>query len=100
VPLYVYQCRRCDVRTEVLQRSFHAPSGAVCETCGSTDLERVLTPFATYRSEMDKLRGLDPKYFDRVDRAMANTKDADPMRHLNRMTPFNSASEPGDPIKF
>jgi putative FmdB family regulatory protein len=100
VPLYVYQCRRCEARTEVLQRRIDAPREASCETCGSTELDRVFTPFATYRSELDRLRGLDPKYYDRVDRAMANTRDADPMRHLERMTPFDSAHEPGDPIKF
>jgi putative FmdB family regulatory protein len=98
--LYVYQCRRCEVRTEVLQRRLDAPSEAVCDACGSADLQRVYTPFATYRSEADKLRELDPSYYQRVDRAMANTRDADPMRHLQRMTPFDSASEPGEPIRF
>jgi putative FmdB family regulatory protein len=100
VPLYVYQCRRCDMQTEVLQRSFGVSRDAVCETCGSADLYRVFATFATSRSEIDRLRELDPKYYDRVDRAMANTRDADPMRHLDRMVPFDSAREPGDPIKF
>jgi putative FmdB family regulatory protein len=96
----VYQCRRCEVRTEVLQRRLDVPREAVCEACGSADLERVFTPFATYRSEFDKLRELDPKYYARVDRALAKTREADPMRHLQRMTPFDSATEPGEPIKF
>jgi len=100
VPLYVYQCRRCEVRTEVLQRRLDTPCEAVCETCGSADLERVFSAFATYRSELDRLRELDPKYYARVDQAMANTRDADPMRHLNRMMPFDSAREPGERIKF
>lgn len=100
MPLYVYQCRRCDVRTEVLQRRMDAPREAVCEACGSVELERVYSAFATYRSELDKLRSLDPKYYARVDQALANTPEADPMRHLKRMTPFDSASEPGEPIKF
>jgi hypothetical protein len=88
------------MRTEVLQRRFDTPREAVCEACGSTELERVFTPFATHRSEIDRLRDLDPKYYARVDRALANTRDADPMRHLERMLPFDSASDPGDPIKF
>ena len=100
MPLYVYQCRRCETRTEVLQRRFDTPRQAVCETCGSGELDRVFSAFATYRSEVDRLRELDPKYFDRVDSAMAKTRDADPMRHLQRMVPFDSANEPGDPIKF
>lgn len=100
MPLYVYQCRRCDVRTEVLQRRMDTPREVICEACGGIDLERVFTPFATYRSELDKLRQLDPKYYERVDRALANTREADPMGHLQRMTSFDSAAEPGDPIKF
>ncbi len=100
MPLYVYQCRRCDVRTEVFQRRMDTPREAMCEACGSHEMERVYTPFATYRSEIDKLRSLDPKYYARVDKALANTPEADPMRHLQRMTPFDSVTESGDPIKF
>ena len=100
MPLYVYQCRRCEVRTEVFQRRMDTPRDAVCEACGSVDMQRVYTPVATYRSELDRLHSLDPKYYARVDQALANTADADPMRHLQRMTPFDSVAEPGDPIKF
>ena len=100
MPLYDYQCRRCDARTEVFQRRIDAPREAACEACGSAELERVYAPFATYRSELDKLRSLDPKYYARVDQALVNTREADPMRHLQRMTPFDSVAEPGDPIKF
>src|SRR5215471_765002 len=60
MPLYVYQCRRCDVRTEVLQRRMDAPHEAVCEACGSVELERVYSAFATYRSELDILRSRGP----------------------------------------
>jgi putative FmdB family regulatory protein len=100
MPLYEYQCRRCDVRTEVLQRRLDSPREAVCEACGSHELERAYAPFATYRSELDKLRELDPKYYRQVDQAIAATPEADPMRHLKRLRPFDSAKEPGEPIRF
>ncbi len=100
MPIYVYQCNRCDVRTEVFQRSVNAAREAHCEACGSIDLERVFTPFAIYRSELTKLEQLDPMYYKRVDAALANTRDADPMRHLEKMTPFDRADDPGDPIRF
>ena len=100
MPLYDYQCQRCEVRTEVFQRRMNAPREAVCEACGSLDMARVYTPFATYRSELDKLHALDQKYYARVDQALANTREADPMRHLQRMTPFDSVKESGEPIKF
>jgi putative FmdB family regulatory protein len=100
MPIYVYQCGRCDVRTEVFFRRQRAAGAIVCEACGSDQVERVFTPFAIYRSEVDKLQQLDPKYYRKVDEAIAHTPEADPMRHLQRMTPFDSTPEPGDPIKF
>jgi len=100
MPIYVYQCNRCDVRTDVFQRTLKAERRVVCDACGSPDVERVFTPFAIYRSEATKLEQLDPKYFKKVDQAIANTPEADPMRHLRRMTPFDSARDPGDPITF
>jgi putative FmdB family regulatory protein len=100
VPIYVYQCNRCDVRTEVFYRRLDAARDVACESCGSADVARVFTPFAVYTSELDKLRALDPSYFKKVDQAIANTPEAEPMRHLKRMTGFDQAKDPGDPIKF
>lgn len=100
MPIYVYQCNRCDVRTEVFHRRMNAERAVACEACGSADLERVFTPFAIYRSELTRLEQLDPTYYKRVDQAIANTPEADPMRHLARMTPFDQAQDPGDQIRF
>lgn len=100
MPIYVYQCNRCDVRTEVFYRRPNAERQVSCEACHSTDLVRAFTPFAIYRSELDKLEQLDPTYYQKVDHAIKNTPEADPMRHLQRMTSFDQASEVGDPIKF
>jgi putative FmdB family regulatory protein len=100
MPIYVYQCNRCDVRTEVFQRRLNAELQVRCEACNGADLERVFTPFAIYRSEVDKLEQLDPTYYKKIDQAIATTPEADPMRHLRRMTPFDAAPEPGDPIRF
>ncbi len=100
MPIYVYQCNRCDVRSELFFRVMNAERTVACEACGSTEVERVFTPFAIYRSELTRLEQLDPSYFRRVDRAIANTPEAEPMRHIKRMTPFDSTPDPGDPIKF
>lgn len=99
MPIYVYQCDRCDVRTEVFFRRLDAQRRIECESCGSTDVQRVFTPFAVYRSELDKLEQLDPTYYKKVDQAIARTPEADPLRHINRMTPFDTARDPGEPIK-
>lgn len=100
MPIYVYQCDRCDVRTEVFQRRLTAEREVACDACGSTDVQRVFTPFTVYRSELDKLQQLDPSYYKKVDQAIANTPEAEPMRHLKRMASFDQAPEAGDPIKF
>jgi putative FmdB family regulatory protein len=99
MPIYVYQCNRCDVRTEVFQRRLNSDRRPACESCHSVDLERVFTPFAIYRSELDRLEQLDPTYYKKVDQAIANTPEAEPMRHLRKMTPFSAAQDPGEPIK-
>ena len=75
-------------------------SEPVCASCGSADLERTVTSFAVSKSEIDRLQQLDPKYYKKVDAAMRNTPEADPMRHLKQMTPFGAASDPGPPIDF
>lgn len=100
MPIYVYQCNRCDVRTDIFQRSLNSARPPVCDACHSSDVERVYTPFAIYRSELEKIQQLDPTYYKKVDQAIRSTPEAEPMRHLGRMTPFSEAPEAGDPIKF
>lgn len=100
MPIYVYQCNRCDNRTEVFSRRQTSQQQVTCEHCTSDDVERVFTPFAIYRSEVQKLEALDPTYYKKVDEQIARTPEADPMRHLTKMTPFDAAHEAGDPIKF
>lgn len=100
MPIYVYQCRRCDNRTEVFFRRMNAERTVECEACHSAEVERVFTPFAIYRSELDQLQALDPTYYKKVDQALANTPEADPMRHLRRMESFDKAPEAGDRIQF
>jgi hypothetical protein len=39
-------------------------------------------------------------YRHRIDDAIARTPEADPMRLLSKMTPFETATDPGDPIDF
>ena len=102
MPIYVFQCRRCDVRTEAFFRSIAArePSRSPCESCGSEDSPASTPRLRSTAPSWTKIEQLDPKYFKRVDQALANTAEADPMRHLKKMTPFDCAPDPGDPINF
>jgi putative FmdB family regulatory protein len=45
MPLYEYACKACDREFEVLVRSHEMPG---CPSCGSTDLERLLSVFAAH----------------------------------------------------
>jgi putative FmdB family regulatory protein len=100
VPLYVYDCNACDHRFEVFLRSSSAVAPETCESCGSTSISRSVSGFAIARSELDRLRTLDPRYKQMVDEAVKSTPEADPERHLKKMIPFSAASEVGDPINF
>lgn len=100
MPIYVYQCNRCDVRTEVFYRRLNEERVVLCESCESPDVERVFTPFTIYRSELTKLEQLDPVYYKKVDQAIKNTPEAEPLRHIEKMQPFDSTPDPGPPITF
>jgi hypothetical protein len=77
-----------------------ASTEAACTKCGSGQVRRAITNFAVPKSETDRLQALDPRYYKKVDDAIARTPEADPMRHLERMTPFSAAADPGERINF
>jgi putative FmdB family regulatory protein len=100
VPLHTYQCDDCHAVFEVLVRPPRRAEPAECAFCGRPNLTKKLSAFAVTHSELDAIRALDPMYKRMVEDQMARTPEAEPMRHLNRLTPFNAASDPGDPIDF
>lgn len=100
MPLYVYDCGDCDHRFEVFLRSSTAAVPVKCESCGSASISRSVSGFAIARSELERLRALDPRYKRMIEEAVKNTPEADPERHLKKMTSFDSATEVGDRINF
>ena len=100
MPVYVYSCPECGTRVEVFIRRIVGEPPGRCGHCGATGLERVISPFAVMRNLASQLANLDPMYRRRIDDAIARTPEADPMRLLSKMTPFETASDPGDPIDF
>ena len=100
MPIYVYYCEDCDKRSEFFFRTANAKVAVACESCGSAEVSRVFSPFSIYRSELTQLQQLDPMYFKKVDDAMKNTPEADPMRHLKRMQSFDSTPDPGEPLDW
>ena len=100
MPLYAYQCDSCEARFEALVRPNQTPEPTVCRECGEEEIRRVPTAFRLAHSELDALRSLDPMYKRMVAAQMAQTPEAEPMRHLAKMTPFDVVDDPGAPIDF
>ena len=51
MPIYEYRCRACRRITAVLQRSAARATKPTCEHCGSSELQRAISRFATPKTE-------------------------------------------------
>ena len=58
-----------------------------CGHCGA-EARRIISRSSVHLSKASKLDRLDPKYDRMVDKAMADTPQADPDRILKKMKPF------------
>lgn len=68
MPIYEYQCEKCRKRTSVLTMRVSRRVDAVCKHCGSTRMRRLLSRFATPRSEESRMDALaNPSGFSDVD---------------------------------
>lgn len=100
MPIYVYGCSACGARREVFLRRMDTTAPVRCERCDVGAMARLPAAFALQKDLPSTLSDLDPSYHQRIDDAIARTPEADPMRLLNRMTPFSAADAPGDPLPF
>ena len=46
MPIYEYKCLKCGVQFETLVLSAREEAAVVCETCGSTNVEKQLSVFS------------------------------------------------------
>ena len=61
MPIYEYECRGCHRRVSVLVRSLAGATAPRCPRCDSADLARLMSRFATVKSEDARLESLaDP----------------------------------------
>jgi putative FmdB family regulatory protein len=58
MPIYEYECHDCRRRVSLLVRTFAAASAAACPRCGGASLTRLMSRFATVKSEDARLEGL------------------------------------------
>lgn len=66
MPIYEYRCTTCRRRSSVLLLSYKEQADPVCPHCGSRELTRIMSRFATVRSEDVRLESLaeDPGLAD------------------------------------
>jgi putative FmdB family regulatory protein len=68
VPIYEYECRGCRRRVSVLVRSLAGHAAPRCPRCGSAELSRLMSRFATVKSEDARLESLgDPSQYGDLD---------------------------------
>ncbi len=68
MPIYEYECGKCHKRTSVLTMRVSERADAVCKHCGSTRMRRLMSRFATPRSEEARMDAMaDPSAFSDVD---------------------------------
>ena len=68
MPIYEYRCTNCKKRLSLLILSVNQASTAACTFCGSTKLDRLMSRFASPKSEEARLESLaDPSKFGDVD---------------------------------
>ncbi len=61
MPIYEYLCPHCNGKFQRLVRGFSDPEGLACPRCGSVEVRRAVSRFATIKSEDDRVEALaDP----------------------------------------
>jgi len=68
MPLYEYRCLDCKKRSTILQLSLANPKPVFCSHCQSSRLERLMSRFASPKSEEARLESLaDPTALSGLD---------------------------------
>jgi putative FmdB family regulatory protein len=68
MPIYEYLCEDCGRKSSFLVLKINEPVDGTCNHCGSSNLKRLMSRFATVRSEEDRLESLaDPSKWGDLD---------------------------------
>lgn len=68
MPIYEYLCPACNGKFQRLVRGFADPPGLACPRCGSAEVRRAVSRFATLKSEDDRIEALaDPSTLSGLD---------------------------------
>ena len=50
MPIYEFNCNDCGATVSIFVRTVNSPVGAVCQSCGGTDLRRLISSFSVHHS--------------------------------------------------
>lgn len=68
MPIYEYRCSKCKKKVSVLTLRVSEAVNPECDRCGSKDLSRLMSRFATVKSEESRLAALsDPSSLSGLD---------------------------------
>ncbi len=67
MPIYEFRCNECRRVTSVFTRSMSSPVTALCQRCGSNDLQRLISRVAVLRSEDEIVSSFDESELGDVD---------------------------------
>jgi len=89
MPIYEFWCESCGATKDKYFSNSNAPRTLPCQQCNEGEAKRVISGAVYHQSEAAKTARLDSRYEKKIDRAMHNTRSADPDRLLRKMKPFD-----------
>jgi putative FmdB family regulatory protein len=106
MPIYEYRCAGCGKKVTVLTLRVSEEVSPTCDRCGGGDLVRLMSRFATLRSDEDRLDGLgddaagldenDPKSVARWMRKMGKELGEDAGEDFDEMVDELEAGDGAD----
>lgn len=68
MPIYEYRCGACSKKSDIFFRSVSTVREPVCPTCGSSEMNRLVSRFAVLKSAESRLEAMDdPSAFGDLD---------------------------------
>jgi putative FmdB family regulatory protein len=61
MPIYEYECSACGGLVSILVNRHQDPRGLACDSCGSKDLRRIISPVNFHLPQGDRLSSYTPR---------------------------------------
>ena len=67
MPIYEYRCSACNTKTSVFLKSINSRFDPACDSCGGSDLTRLISGFAYHKSQQTRMEASGPPQFNPTD---------------------------------